>query len=132
MLSATPSRQPGEEFRRKVASNWGVSYAQLEALALGEDPPPSTSQPIGGDVPPNLVAASTEYIWTHELPPEMRAVVREQARIHYAHSQVDLSRDEWQRVLTGLEREALALAHRLHGAEEHPRGAKKKRVRPMP
>ena len=36
MLSATPTRQPGEEFRRKVASHWGVSYAQLESVVPAE------------------------------------------------------------------------------------------------
>src|SRR5688572_3637804 len=46
MLSPSPSRQPGEDFRRKVAAHWGISYAQLEALALGEEAPSSTSQPV--------------------------------------------------------------------------------------
>lgn len=111
MLSTTPTRQPGEDFRRKVASHWGVSYAQLEALALGEDLPPSsahaTSEPHH-TVPPNLARAAAEYNWMHELPHELRTVVREQARQHYAFSGEDLSRAEWQRALTGLEREALA------------------------
>jgi transcriptional regulator with XRE-family HTH domain len=116
MLSSTPSRQPGEEFRRKVAAHWGVTYAQLEALALGEEPPMSTPKLANGRTdatPPNLTAAAAEYIWMHELPHELRTVVREQARQHYVFSREDLPREEWQRILTGLEREALALmAHR--------------------
>jgi hypothetical protein len=115
MLSSTPSRQPGEDFRRKVASHWGISYAQLEALALGEEPPASTSKPVGctDSTPPNLSAAVGEYVWMHELPHELRVVVCEQARLHYAYARLDLEREEWQRILTGLEREALALvAHR--------------------
>lgn len=119
MLSTTPTRQPGEDFRRKVAAHWGVSYAQLEALALGEDLPPSSAQSTqeaqSQTVPPNLARAAAEYNWMHELPHELRTVVREQARQHYAFSGEDLSRAEWQRVLTGLEREALAfLASRQH------------------
>ncbi|HVJ90972.1 MAG TPA: hypothetical protein VM580_14310 [Labilithrix sp.] len=116
MLSSTPSRQPGEDFRRKVAAHWGISYAQLEALALGEDPPASSARHVAGktdSMPPNLAAAAAEYVWMHELPMELRNVVLAQARQHYAYSRHDLSREEWQRVLTGLEREALALvAHR--------------------
>lgn len=113
MLSTTPTRQPGEDFRRKVAAHWGVSYAQLEALALGEDMPSSMPSPppasgIGESLPPNLARATAEYNWMHELPHEMRVIVREQARQHYAYSHDDLTRAEWQRVLTGLEREALA------------------------
>jgi len=91
MLSATPSRQPGEEFRRKVASHWGVSYAQLESIALGEDAPASSAKPVAGRTD------------------DLRVVVREQARQHYAYSREDLPREHWQRIMTGLEREALAL-----------------------
>lgn len=113
MLSTTPSRQPGEDFRRKVAAHWGVTYAQLEALAFGEDTPPaSTSKPVSGRVdvmPPNLTAVVGEYLWMDELPDALRQVVREQARQHFAFSRVDRTRDEWQRIVTGLEREALAL-----------------------
>ncbi|MBX3229911.1 MAG: hypothetical protein KIT84_26245 [Labilithrix sp.] len=113
MLSTTPTRQPGEDFRRKVAAHWGVSYAQLEALALGEDMPSSfpSSPPASGPIeslPPNLARAAAEYSWMHELPHEMRVIVREQARQHFVYSREDLTRAEWQRVLTGLEREALA------------------------
>ncbi len=122
MLSSTPSRQPGEDFRRKVAAHWGVTYAQLEALALGEEPPASTSKPVAGTndgMPPNLAAAAAEYVWMHELPHELRAVVREQARQHYAFSGNDFPRETWQRVLTGLEREALALiAQRASESED--------------
>jgi transcriptional regulator with XRE-family HTH domain len=123
MLSSTPSRQPGEDFRRKVAAHWGVSYAQLEALALGEDPPPSMLKPTGGRteaVPPNLAAAIGEYSWMRELPLELRDVVREQARLHYAYARYDYPREEWQRIVTGLEREALALVARARPDEEEP------------
>jgi hypothetical protein len=119
MLSATPSRQPGEDFRRKVATHWGISYAQLEALALGEEVPASTAKPVGKSdtMPPNLSAAVAEYSWTHELPHELRVIVREQARLHYAYAHADFGRDEWKRVLTGLEREALNVTQRLKAAE---------------
>ena len=133
MLSSTPSRQPGEDFRRKVAAHWGVSYAQLEALALGEEPPASTSKPVHGrndTLPSNLAAAAAEYVWMHELPHDLRVVVREQARQHYAFSGEDLPRETWQRILTGLEREALALvAHRAAASDEEPRMARKRRAR---
>jgi transcriptional regulator with XRE-family HTH domain len=133
MLSSTPSRQPGEDFRRKVASHWGVSYAQLEALALGEEPPASTSKPASGRseaTPPNFAAAVAEYVWMRELPHELRLVIREQARLHYAYGRVDLPLDEWQRILTGLEREALALmAHREAAAAKEPQTARKRRAR---
>ncbi|HVH44751.1 MAG TPA: hypothetical protein VM925_20500, partial [Labilithrix sp.] len=94
MLSSTPSRQPGEDFRRKVAAHWGVSYAELEALALGEGPPSSASGPGSGrseETPPNLEIAAAEYVWMPELPPELRVIVREQARQHYVHSREDFS-----------------------------------------
>ncbi|MBX3199734.1 MAG: hypothetical protein KF850_33645 [Labilithrix sp.] len=135
MLSSTPSRQPGEDFRRKVAAHWGVTYAQLEALALGEEPPPSTSEPFSGRtdaMPPNLTASASEYVWMHELPRELRLIVLEQARQHYAFTLTDLPREEWQRILTGLEREALALvAHRTQGdpADEPARAARKRQPR---
>src|SRR3712207_4395798 len=86
MLSPNPSRQPGEGFRRKVASHWGVPYAQLEALALGEEPPASTSKPVHGrlaPLPPNLQGTVACYEWMPELPDELRALVREQARLHH-------------------------------------------------
>ncbi len=126
MLSSTPSRQPGEEFRRKVAAHWGITYAQLEALALGEEmPPASAAKPVIGprdSMPPNLAAVVGEYAWMHELPHELRLVVREQARLHYAYSHADLPREEWQRIMTGLEREALALvAQRTPVTEVPPR-----------
>lgn len=119
MLSTTPSRQPGEDFRRKVAAHWGVTYAQLEALALGEEMPPSALPKAPGSasepLPPNLERAFDDYSWLAELPQEMRTIVREQARIHYVFTSEDLTRAEWQRILTGLEREALAfLASRQH------------------
>ncbi len=136
MLSPTPSRQPGEDFRRKVAAHWGFTYAQLEALALGEEPPaswPSKPSGRGADLlPPNLAAAAREYAWMHELPVALRVVVREQARQHFAHSRNDFSRDEWHRILTGLEREALALlAHRANAATEEAAApvARKRRAR---
>ncbi|MBX3222429.1 MAG: hypothetical protein KF795_18065 [Labilithrix sp.] len=135
MLSATPSRQPGEDFRRKVAAHWGFTYAQLEALALGEEPPSSSREPVSGrsDVmPPNLAASAGEYLWMHELPSELRQIVLEQARQHYAFSRCDLPREEWQRILTGLEREALALvAHRtkVDADDEESRAPRRRRAR---
>ena len=112
MLSSTPSRQPGEEFRRKVASHWGVTYAQLESLSVGEEAPASSAKPIVGRtdiVPPNLASVTEEYSWMDELSDDLRVIVREQARLHYAYSREDLPREHWQRIMTGLEREALAL-----------------------
>src|SRR5690606_21643360 len=115
MLSTNPSRQPGEDFRRKVAVHWGVSYAQLEALALGEDPPASAAKPVHGrlaPLPANLAATVASYEWMPELPDDLRVLVGEQARQHYDLGHVDYPRDEWQRIVTGLEREALALIAR--------------------
>lgn len=132
MLSPNPSRQPGEDFRRKVAAHWGVTYAQLEALALGEDPPASASKPVHGRIgplPPNLSATISSYEWMPELPEELRLLVREQARQHYDFGgHVDYPRDEWQRIVTGLEREALALvARRRTRATSSDRPTKKRR-----
>lgn len=116
MLSTNPSRQPGEDFRRKVAAHWGVSYGQLEAIALGEDPAPrSTLTPVAWrseEVPANLAAVLADYAWMDELPSDLRAVVREQARLHLRFGGFDYAPDEWQYILTGLEREALALVAR--------------------
>jgi hypothetical protein len=109
MLSPTPTRQPGEDFRRKVAAHWGVSYAQLEALATGELLPASSSDP---EPPPQLVAALHGYAWTSELPTAVRGVVAEQAKQYFAVLGADMPVSEWQVVLTGLEREALAIAAR--------------------
>ena len=110
MLSPSPTRQPGEDFRRKVAAHWGVSYAQLEALALGEEPPASMTKPVGADaVPPNLSTTLGAYEWMTELPDDMRRLVQAQAVQHHALFRRDYGVEEWQRVLTGLEREALAL-----------------------
>ncbi len=111
MLSTNPTRQPGEDFRRKAAAHWGLSYAQLEALALGEDPPTSSTKPVVS-YPPSLARAIEEYSWMPELRPELRTVVREQARMHFVYGGGDVPSDEWQRILTGLEREALALVER--------------------
>jgi transcriptional regulator with XRE-family HTH domain len=115
MLSRNPTRQPGEDFRRKVAAHWGVSYGQLEAIALGEEAPASSSKPVSWraeDAPPNLAAVLADYAWMPELPNDLRAIVREQARQHLRFGGFDYSTDEWQRILTGLEREALALLAR--------------------
>lgn len=133
MLSPNPSRQPGEDFRRKVAVHWGVSYGQLEALALGEEPPTSTSKPVHTrqPLPPNLAATLASYDWMPELPEDLRAVVREQARQHYDLGLGDYSRDEWQRIVTGLEREALALVarrQRRSGVPERPSRRARKRA----
>gem|GEM_PF-1463048 len=115
MLSPSPTRQPGEDFRRKVAAHWGVTYAQLESIALGEDAPDSTTKPVSwraADLPGNLAAALTTYAWMPELPSDLRAVVREQARQHLRFGGFDYAVEEWQRILTGLEREALGLLAR--------------------
>lgn len=135
MLSTSPTRQPGEDFRRKVAAHWGMSYAQLEALALGEDPPAASStKPVHAllaPMPPNLSATLASYDWMSELPEELRALVRAQARQHFELGHGDYSRDEWQRVLIGLEREALAfVAHRRSrsGVPERPRRTARKRA----
>lgn len=131
MLSANPTRQPGEDFRRKVAAHWGMTYAQLEALALGEEPPASTSKPVHGrgPLPSNLSATISSYEWMPELPENLRTLVREQARLHYELGQADFPRDEWQRIVTGLEREALALVarRRTRAVSGGDRTAKKRR-----
>jgi len=111
MLSPNPTRQPGEDFRRKVAAHWGISYAQLEALALGEEPP-AIRRDVDGAPPVNLAATLREYKWMHEMPDSLRMVVREQAIVHFRFVGVDYARDEWHQILTGLEREALALLAR--------------------
>jgi transcriptional regulator with XRE-family HTH domain len=129
MLSRSPTRQPGEDFRRKVAAHWGVSYGQLESIALGEEAPASTSKPVSWraeDAPPNLSAVLADYSWMPELPNALRAVVREQARQHLRFGGFDYSRDEWQRILTGLEREALGLlARRVRASSPVPRESKR-------
>ena len=115
MLSHKPTRQPGEDFRRKVAAHWGVSYGQLESIALGEEAPTSSLKPVTWrteDAPPNLVVALSDYAWMTELPNDLRAVVREQARQHLRFGGLDYDTAEWQRILTGLEREALGLLAR--------------------
>jgi transcriptional regulator with XRE-family HTH domain len=119
MLSPNPTRQPGEDFRRKVSAHWGISYAQLEAAAFGEDGPPSTAQPIlkAEELAPNLATVLEQYAWMPELPAILRAVVREQAQQHYRFGGEDVPAAEWQRIVTGLEREALALLARRAGHE---------------
>src|SRR4051794_31764956 len=115
MLSRSPTRQPGEDFRRKVAAHWGMSYGQLEAISLGEEAPASTAKPVSWraeDAPPNLATVISGYAWMPELPNHLRAVVREQARQHLRFGGFDYTTDEWQRIVTGLEREALALLAR--------------------
>lgn len=123
MLSKSPTRQPGEAFRRTVAAHWGVSYGQLEAMALGEDSSPR-KKPLSWhaeDAPPNLAAVLADYAWMVELPNDLRAVVREQARQHLRFGGLDYAQDEWQRILTGLEREALVLLARRPGSMVVPR-----------
>ncbi|MBS2016169.1 MAG: hypothetical protein JST00_25025 [Deltaproteobacteria bacterium] len=115
MLSASPSRQPGEDFRRKVAAHWGISYAQLEAIAFGEDAPVSSKKPLSWrseELPANLASVLRAYAWTPELPSELRAIVREQARQYLRYGGFDFEPDEWQQILTGLERAALGVAMR--------------------
>lgn len=130
MLSANPSRQPGEEFRRKAAKHWGITYAQLEALALGDEPPASTSRRTEAALPPNLKAVLGDYAWMPELSSELRIIVREQARLHVTFGPKDLPKAEWQRILTGLEREALAFAaRRARAGETQPARSTRKRGR---
>lgn len=115
MLSANPTRQPGEDFRRKVAAHWGVSYAQLEAIALGDEAPESAKKPVtwrSEELPANLAAVLATYKWTPELPSELRVIVREQARQYLRYGGFDYELEEWQRILTGLERAALGVAAR--------------------
>ncbi|MBX3185472.1 MAG: hypothetical protein KF819_00600 [Labilithrix sp.] len=115
MLSTNPTRQPGEDFRRKVAAHWGVSYGQLEAIAFGDEPPASGSKPVAWrseNIPANLAAVLADYRWMPEMPNDLRGVVREQARLHLRFGGPDYPSDEWQRILTGLEREALGLIAR--------------------
>lgn len=130
MLSKSPTRQPGEDFRRKVAAHWGVSYGQLEAIALGDElaSPESRSKPVtwqAEDAPPNLAVVLADYAWMPELPNDLRSVVREQARQHLRFGGFDYSPDEWQRILTGLEREALGIAARRTGSMVVPRDVKR-------
>lgn len=117
MLSSNPTRQPGEDFRRKVSAHWGMSYAELEAAALGEEPPVSTQSLTGERVPPNLAEAVSSYDWLDELPSDLRIIVREQARQHHRFGGFDYDVAEWTRVLAGLEREALG-----HQARWRPSG----------
>lgn len=110
MLSAAPSRQPGEDFRRKVAAHWGMTYAQLEALAIGEEMPPSSSATCRP--PPNFYAAVTSHVWALDLEPDLRRLVLEQAKQVHVVLERDFAVSEWQDVLAGLEREALQLTVR--------------------
>ncbi len=48
MLKDPPTRNPGEDFRHKVAAYWKVQYGELERLALGE---PEASVPDPARVP---------------------------------------------------------------------------------
>lgn len=116
MLSPTPTRQPGEDFRRKVAAHWGMTYAQLEALAIGEELPPSSSGATT-TMPEAYVTAVNAYAWTPELPGELRRVVTEQARQHWLLLGREMDHAEWQRVLAGLERAALEWLARVQAAE---------------
>lgn len=130
MLSHNPTRQPGEDFRRRVAAHWGMTHGQLEAIALGDGAPasgPSLLPWRAEDAPPNLSAVLLDYAWMPELPNELRGIVREQARQHLRFGGLDYTRDEWQRIVTGLEREALAvLARRPRSTSEIvPRTPKK-------
>lgn len=116
MLSPTPTRQPGEDFRRKVAAHWGVTYAQLEALATGEDYAPSSSESV--TPPPHFASAINDHAWAPELPADVRRLVVEQARLYYVTLGVDLGPEDWTAVLTGLEREALAFLARPRRTNE--------------
>ena len=137
MLSPRPTRQPGEDFRRKVAAHWGMTYAQLEANALGEEPPASSRLAVHDRVPPNLAEAISEYDWLEELPTDLRVVVREQARQYHRFGESDGDGEgqievvEWRRILAGLEREALGHQARCRQSRPVPRKvAVKARRRP--
>jgi len=124
MLSPNPTRQPGEDFRRKVAAHWGVSYAQLEALALGEsiiDSGTRLAPPGSSEGPQNLSLVLCNYQWMSELPIEARILVQEQARLHYQFAGVDYENEEWQRIVTGLEREILGLLAWRHRSDTKPK-----------
>jgi hypothetical protein len=116
MLSKAPTRQPGEDFRRKVAAHWGMTYAQLEALATGEEMPPAST--AANKPPPNFYAALSSYAWSLELPAELRQLVTEQAKQYHVVLDRDLSVCEWTHILTGLEREALE--HTQRGGRKVP------------
>lgn len=129
MLSPNPTRQPGEDFRRKVAAHWGLTYATLEALALGEEPPSSASHPVHpSDLPPALATVLLEYAWLPELSHQLRSVVREQARQHARYGTRDLLQAEWQKIVTGLEREALA--HMARQRDDRPTTPPRRTKRP--
>lgn len=132
MLSHNPTRQPGEDFRRKVAAHWGLTYGQLEAIALGDEASPaSASKPVTWralEAPPNLTAVLADYSWMPELTSDLRGVVREQARQHLRFGGLDYTQDEWQRILTGLEREALGLLARRRASAPVPREKSTKRL----
>ena len=64
-----------------------------------------------------------------ELPRELRAIVREQARLYYRWRGTDYPRDEWRRVVTGLEREALGFSARHPESDDVRPVRTKKRAR---
>ena len=121
MLSPHPTRQPGEDFRRKVAAHWGMSYAQLEANALGEEPPPSSRLAVSERIPPSLAEAIAGYDWLEELPCELQVVVREQARQYHRFGEQEIDADEWRRILAGLEREILGHLARARSSRPVPK-----------
>ncbi len=124
MLSPTPTRQPGEDFRRKVAAHWGITYAQLEALATGEEMPVRSGNGDGG-APTSFFAAVSTHVWSSEIPMEMRRLVTEQARQYHAVLGIDMAIAEWHGVFTSLERAVLvyvARRNREGRGNSHPPG----------
>lgn len=63
--------------------------------------------------PPSFIHATDGHPWTQELPIELRVVVREQARQYHLFLPLDLESDQWRRIITGLEREAIAVRREL-------------------
>lgn len=132
MLSSNPTRQPGEDFRRKVAAHWNITYAELEAFALGEKIPGDDSGTESSDASRTLSAVLREYTWMPELTAQLRKVVREQAAQHIRFGNENFTSDEWHRILTGLEREALALLARRDELESSTRTRSGVPMRPSP
>ncbi len=89
-----------------------MTYAELEALAVGDSAPPSSrarNEASLGTLPPNLTRTLKGYVWLPELPVGVRPIVVEQARQYFVFSKADLTTEQWQRVMTALERAALAV-----------------------
>lgn len=68
------------------------------------------------ELSPNLARAVKTFAWRPETTPALRALVREQARQHWRFGGTDFPIEDWERVLYGLERDALGLHARRVGA----------------